>query len=24
VLRPEAELAGLTQVFIVTSFDITD
>ena len=24
VLRPQAELAGLTQVFIVTSFDITD
>lgn len=24
VLRTEAELAGLTQVFIVTSFDITD
>lgn len=24
VLRPEAELSGLTQVFIVTSFDITD
>ena len=24
VLRPEAELGGLTQVFIVTSFDITD
>ena len=24
VLRPEAELSGLTQVFIVTSFDIVD
>ena len=24
VLRPEAELGGLTQVFIVTSFDIVD